>query len=65
LKTVAKTNPTPTTQHYKNAPENLSEIAKELGVAHILEGSEQKSGNAVRVKVQLIKAATRFASLGR
>ena len=44
------------TQHYKSAPENLPDIA-ELGVAHILEGSVQKSGDAVRVNVQLIKAA--------
>ena len=35
----------------------MPEIAKQLGVAHILEGSVQKSGNAVRVNVQLIKAA--------
>ena len=46
------------TQHYKSAPENLPEIARQLGVAHILEGSVQKSGDAVRVNVQLIKAAT-------
>ena len=46
------------TQHYKSAPKNLPEIAKQLGVAHILEGSVQKSGDAVRVNVQLIKAAT-------
>ena len=45
------------TQHYKSVPENLAEIAKQLGVAHILEGSVQKSGDAVRVNVQLIKAA--------
>jgi TolB-like protein len=45
------------TQHYKSAPENLPEIAKQLGVAHIVEGSVQKSGNAIRVNVQLIKAA--------
>jgi len=45
------------TQHYKSAPDNLSEIGKQLGVAHILEGSVQKSGDAVRVNVQLIKAA--------
>ena len=45
------------TQHYKSAPENLPEIARLLGVAHILEGSVQKSGDAVRVNVQLIKAA--------
>src|SRR5438132_1147585 len=45
------------TQHYKSAPENLPEIARQLGVAHIVEGSVQKSGDAVRVNVQLIKAA--------
>jgi TolB-like protein/class 3 adenylate cyclase/Tfp pilus assembly protein PilF len=45
------------TQHYKSAPEHLSEIASQLGVAHIVEGSVQKSGDAVRVNVQLIKAA--------
>ncbi|PYJ75176.1 MAG: hypothetical protein DME77_09920, partial [Verrucomicrobia bacterium] len=53
LKVISRTS----TQHYKSAPGNLSEIAKELGVAHILEGSVQKSGDAVRVNVQLIKAA--------
>jgi len=45
------------TQHYKNAPKHLPEIAKQLGVAYILEGSVQKSADAVRVNVQLIKAA--------
>src|SRR5438093_11894236 len=45
------------TQHYKSALENLREIARQLGVAHILEGRVQKSGDAVRVNVQLIKAA--------
>ena len=44
-------------QRYKSAPENLPEIAKQLAVAHILQGSVQKSGDAVRVNVQLIKAA--------
>jgi serine/threonine protein kinase/Tfp pilus assembly protein PilF len=44
------------TEHYKSAPENLSEIARRLGVAHILEGSVQKSGDTVRVSVQLIDA---------
>src|SRR2546426_8780665 len=43
------------TQRYKSAPENLPEISRQLGVAHILEGSVQKSGDAVRVNVQLIK----------
>src|SRR5881409_4340147 len=45
------------TQHYKSTPENLRDIAKQLGVAHILEGSVQKSADAVRVNVQLIRAA--------
>ncbi len=45
-------------QHYQSKPKNLGEIAKQLGVAHILEGSVQKSGDVVRVNVQLIKAAS-------
>src|SRR5205814_2178504 len=53
LKVISRTS----TQHYKSAPENLPQIARQLGVAHILEGSVQKSGEAVRVTVQLIKAA--------
>jgi len=53
LKVISRTS----TQHYKSAPGNLPEIAKQLGVAHILEGSVQKRGDAVRVNVQLIKAA--------
>src|SRR5690242_7820527 len=52
LKVISRTS----TQHYKSAPENLPEIARQLGVAHILEGAVQKSGDAVRVNVQLIKA---------
>src|SRR5438309_9598427 len=53
LKAISRTS----TLHYKSAPENLREIARQLGVAHIVEGSVQKSGDAVRVNVQLIKAA--------
>jgi TolB-like protein/Tfp pilus assembly protein PilF len=53
LKVISRTS----TQHYKSTPGNLPEIARQLGVAHILEGSVQKSGDAVRVNVQLIKAA--------
>src|SRR5437867_1026181 len=53
LKVISRTS----TQQYKSAPENLPEIAKQLGVAHILEGRVQKSGDAVRVNVQLIRAA--------
>ncbi len=53
LKVISRTS----TQHYKSAPENLREIARQLGVAHVLEGGVQKSGDTVRVNVQLIKAA--------
>jgi TolB-like protein/class 3 adenylate cyclase/Tfp pilus assembly protein PilF len=53
LKVISRTS----TEHYKSAPENLRDIAKQLGVANILEGSVQKSNDAVRVNVQLIKAA--------
>jgi serine/threonine protein kinase/Tfp pilus assembly protein PilF len=53
LKVISRTS----TQRYKSAPRNLPEVAKQLGVAHILEGSVQKSANTVRVNVQLIKAA--------
>ncbi len=54
LKVISRTS----TQRYKSAPENLPEIARQLGVANILEGSVQKQGDAVHVTVQLIKAAT-------
>jgi len=53
LKVISRTS----TENYKSAPENLPEIARQLGVAYILEGRVQKSGDAVRVTVQLIKAA--------
>src|SRR5207237_4290921 len=53
LKVISRTS----TQHYKSAPENLAEIGKQLGVAHILEGSVQRSGDGVRVNVQLLKVA--------
>jgi tetratricopeptide (TPR) repeat protein len=52
LKVISRTS----TQKYKSAPPNLSEIAQRLGVAHILEGSVQRSGDQVRVNVQLINA---------
>ena len=54
LKVISRTS----TQKYKSAPDNLRDVAKQLGVAHILEGSVQKIANAVHVNVQLIKAAT-------
>ena len=53
LKVISRTS----TQNYKSRPGNLREIGKQLGVAHILEGSVQKSRDLVRVNVQLIKAA--------
>ena len=46
------------TQRYHNKPDNLTEVAKQLGVANILEGSVQKAGDQVRVNVQLINAQT-------
>ncbi|HEY1582007.1 MAG TPA: hypothetical protein VGF73_02785 [Chthoniobacterales bacterium] len=53
LKVISRTS----TQHYQTAPEDLPAIARQLGVAHVLEGSVQKSDDTVRVNVQLIKAA--------
>ena len=52
LKVISRTS----TQRFKSAPENLPEIAKQLGVANILEGSVQKAQDKVRVNVQLINA---------
>jgi TolB-like protein/predicted Zn-dependent protease len=46
------------TQRYHSKPGNLAEIAKQLGVANILEGSVQKAAEQVRVSVQLINAQT-------
>jgi len=54
LKVISRTS----TQHFKSAPDNLPQIAKQLGVANILEGSVQKAGDAVRVNVQLINATS-------
>ncbi|MEY2525254.1 MAG: adenylate cyclase, partial [Verrucomicrobiota bacterium] len=54
LKVIARTS----TQRFKSAPPDLREIAKQLGVANILEGSVQKSNDQVRVNVQLINAIT-------
>src|SRR5438094_2301011 len=54
LKVISRTS----TQRFKSTPDNLLEIAKQLGVANILEGSVQRSADQVRVNVQLIKAAT-------
>jgi TolB-like protein/Flp pilus assembly protein TadD len=54
LKVISRTS----TQRFKSAPDNLPQIAKQLGVMHILEGSVQKSNDQVRVNVQLINALT-------
>jgi len=54
LKVIARTS----TRKFKSAPENLPDIAQQLGVATILEGSVQKAGDQVRVNVQLINALT-------
>src|SRR5216117_2955977 len=54
LKVISRTS----TQRYQSKPGNLSEIAKQLGVANILEGSVQKAADQVRVNVQLLNAQT-------
>jgi TolB-like protein/Flp pilus assembly protein TadD len=52
LKVISRTS----TEKYKSAPDRLGEIAQQLGVANILEGSVQKAGDQVRITVQLIRA---------
>jgi TolB-like protein/Tfp pilus assembly protein PilF/predicted Ser/Thr protein kinase len=54
LKVISRTS----TKQYQSKPDNLGEIAKQLGVTNILEGSVQKAANQVRVNVQLINAQT-------
>src|SRR5438477_935603 len=54
LKVISRTS----TQHFKSTPDNLPQIAKQLGVTNILEGSVQKASDQVRVNVQLINALT-------
>ena len=54
LKVISRTS----TQRFKSAPDNLPQIAKQLGVMNILEGSVQKANDQVRVNVQLINALT-------
>src|SRR5437867_139863 len=54
LKVISRTS----TQRFKSAPSDLREIAKQLGVMHIVEGSVQKANDQVRVNVQLINAMT-------
>jgi len=52
LKVISRTS----TQRFKSAPGDLREIAKQLGVANVLEGSVQRASDQVRVNVQLINA---------
>ena len=54
LKVISRTS----TQQYQSKPRNLGDIAEQLGVANILEGSVQKAADHVRVNVQLINAQT-------
>jgi TolB-like protein len=54
LKVVSRTS----TVRYKRSPGNLREIATQLGVANVLEGSVQRTADRVHVNVQLIKAAS-------
>ena len=54
LKVISRTS----TQRFKSSPGDLPQIAQQLGVANILEGSVQKPSDQVRVSVQLIHAAT-------
>ena len=54
LRVISRTS----TKRYRSKPDNLSEIARQLGVANILEGSVQKVANQVRVNAQLINAQT-------
>jgi TolB-like protein/Tfp pilus assembly protein PilF len=54
LKVIARTS----TKKFKSAPDDLRDVAKQLGVTNILEGSVQKANDQVRVNVQLINALT-------
>ena len=54
LRVISRTS----TAHYNSAPENLPEIAQQLRVSHVLEGSVQKVGERVHINVQLIQAGT-------
>ncbi|MEO8459668.1 MAG: hypothetical protein ABI451_03990 [Dokdonella sp.] len=54
LKVISRTS----TMRYASRPDNLRDIARQLGVAHILEGSVQRAGGTVRINLQLIDAAS-------
>jgi TolB-like protein/Flp pilus assembly protein TadD len=52
LRVISRTS----TAHYESAPQNLPEIARQLRVSNVLEGSVQKAGDRVHINVQLIQA---------
>ncbi len=54
LKVISRTS----ADQFMSPSGNIPEIARRLGVANVLEGSVQRSGNAVRINVQLIRAAS-------
>jgi len=54
LKVISRTS----SMHYKNSDKSIKEIARELRVANIIEGSVRRVGNMVRITVQLIDAGT-------
>jgi TolB-like protein/Tfp pilus assembly protein PilF len=54
LKVISRTS----VMQYRGRPSNVRDIGKALGVSNILEGSVRRSGNKVRVNVQLIDAST-------
>jgi TolB-like protein/class 3 adenylate cyclase len=55
LKVISRAS---TMQYKTGAPRNLREIAEQLGVTHVVEGSVQRSGNRVRVNAELVDART-------
>ena len=54
LKVISRTS----TQQYQSKPRNLAQIAKQLGVANVVEGTVQKAADQIRINVQLINART-------
>ena len=54
LKVISRTSTLP----YRTKPEKISEVARQLGVGHVVEGTVQRVGERVRINVQLIEAAT-------
>ncbi|MBA2585279.1 MAG: tetratricopeptide repeat protein [Chthoniobacterales bacterium] len=60
LRVISRTS----TQRYRGSPANVLEIAKQLGVSHLLEGSVQRAADQVRIHVQLIDARTEASMWG-